>query len=115
MPSSGVNYKIGKYVVYVNEFEKLCNKYFESLDDETLLVIDEIGKMELLSKKFDISIQMLLSNENFKILATVPLKSEHPLVNQFKNHPNSKLFHITKSNRIDIFPEIYESVNKLIK
>lgn len=88
-------------------------KYLTAADN-SLLVIDEIGKMEILSETFTKSIQnLLMSKQNLNILATVPLKSTHPLIEQLKNHKNSKLYHVTKSNRDDIYTEIYKTVKEL--
>ncbi|KAL7035037.1 hypothetical protein ACKWTF_008212 [Chironomus riparius] len=102
------NYKVGKYNVYVSDFEAMCMKYMES-HDESLLVIDEIGKMELFSQKFEAAIRNFLNIDcNFKILATVPLKANINLIDQLKNHKNARLFHITKSNRDEIYDALQD-------
>lgn len=114
-PASGMRCKVGKYVVYVQEFETLCLSLFDSPSENTLLAIDEIGKMELFSKKFEASIkQMLASNKNLKVLATVPMKSTESLVDQLKQSPSSQIYHITKSNRDEIYRGILETAQKLI-
>lgn len=109
-------YKVGKYNVYIDEFEKMCMKYVES-NDGSLLIIDEIGKMELLSKRFEGAIKNILKiDENLKVLATVPFKSTSSLIDQLKNRKeNVKIFHITKSNRDNIYSEIYEALQDMIK
>lgn len=108
------SYKVGKYNVYVSDFEAICMKYLES-HDESLLVIDEIGKMELFSKKFETAVKNFLKNDNnLKILATVPLKANINLVDQLKKHKNARLFHITKSNRDEIYSEIYDALQNMI-
>lgn len=87
----------------------------DSPTENTLLVIDEIGKMELFSKKFEASIeQILASNKSLKILATVPLRSTESLVDQLKQSRNSQLYHITKLNRDKIYREILEAAQKII-
>lgn len=83
--------------------------------ENTLLVIDEIGKMELFSDHFSKFVANLIkSNRSLKVLATVPLKNSADLVKQLKNHKFSQLHHITKANREEIYPEILESVIKLV-
>jgi len=112
--SMSSNYKVGKYNVYVGEFEAMCMKYLES-HDGSLLIIDEIGKMELFSKKFEVAIRNFLKTDNnLKILATVPLKANINLIDQLKNHKNARLFHITKSNRDEIYSEIYDALQNMI-
>ncbi|XP_070495996.1 nucleoside-triphosphatase THEP1 [Chironomus tepperi] len=112
--SKSSSYKVGKYNVYVSDFEGMCMKYLES-HDGSLLVIDEIGKMELFSKKFETAVKNFLKiDNNLKILATVPLKANINLIDQLKNHKNARLYHITKSNRDEIYAEIYEALQKMI-
>lgn len=110
-PSS---YKVGKYSVFVDDFENMCMKYLDP-DEKSVLVIDEIGKMELFSKKFETALtNFLKTNNNKKILATVPLKANNSLIDQLKHHKNSRLFHITKSNRDAIYSEIYQAVQNIL-
>lgn len=110
-----MSYKVGKYVVYVREFETLCLSLIDSSNEKTLLVIDEIGRMELFSEKFEASIKKILSSSvNYKILATVPLKSSEGVIDQLKRHPNCQLFHLTKSNRDEIYQTVLESAQKII-
>ena len=112
--SKSSSYKVGKYNVYVSDFEAMCMKYLESYDG-SLLVIDEIGKMELFSKRFESAVKNFLKTDsNLKILATVPLKANINIVDQLKNHKNAKLFHITKSNRYEIYSEIYDALQNMI-
>lgn len=109
-----MRYKVGKYIVFVKEFEDLCLNYIKLVDEGHILVVDEIGKMEMLSKNFEESINDLLTtNRNLKVIATVPLKSTSGLIDKLKQHPRSRLFHITKSNRDEIYPEILQATKKL--
>lgn len=110
-----MNHKVGKFVVYVNEFEHLFAASCDLSNDQAVLVIDEIGKMELLSKKFESSIKDLLTpSRAFKVIATVPLKSPSSLIDQLKNHPQTQLFHINKSNRDEMYETIVQAAIKLI-
>ena len=69
--------RVGKYGVDVDSFEKLAIPDLEAgLDQQSLIIIDEIGKMELFSKRFkDLLIQILESEQSF--LATIMYKP-HP-------------------------------------
>jgi nucleoside-triphosphatase THEP1 len=65
--------------------------------------------MELLSSTFkDFISKLSTSKQKGIILATVPLKTSDPLILRLKRE--SQLFHITKSNREDIFDEIFAAV-----
>lgn len=73
------------------------------------MILDEIGKMEFLSSVFkDFIAKLDTSKQKTKILATVPLKTSDPLIIRLKRE--SQLFHITKSNREDIFDDILTAV-----
>lgn len=114
-PKTGMKYKVGKYIVYVREFEDICMNLIESASEHTLLVIDEIGKMELFSERFETAIKNLLTNRSdLKVIATVPLKSPTNLIEQLKTCPKSQLFHITKSNRDEIYQNVLQSAQKLV-
>ncbi|CRL01866.1 CLUMA_CG015217, isoform A [Clunio marinus] len=112
---AGMNYKVGKYIVYVQEFEDFIFREVKQSDHTSLLVIDEIGKMELLSRKFEIFINNLIcSNSNFRVIATVPLKTPLKLIDKLKQHPKSRTFHITKSNRETVYDDIFQSTKSLV-
>ncbi|CAO1406249.1 unnamed protein product [Diamesa tonsa] len=112
-PKTGSKYQVGKYVVYVTEFEDMCLKLVDCEDDNTIIIIDEIGKMELLSKRFETAIGNLLkSKKNLRVIATIPLKYTHNIIKDMKEHKNTKLFNVTNVNRESIYLEIIEDVRK---
>lgn len=114
-PATGLSCKVGKYIVYAREFEELCMASMEAADEISLLVIDEIGKMELFSDGFESFVKNLLTSSlRLKIIATVPLKSPSKLIDKLKTHHTAQLFHITKSNRDEMFPNVVQSVKKLV-
>lgn len=59
-----------------------------------VLIIDEVGKMELFSKKFEDAVASLFKNSNIQILATVPVKGPY-FVETLKKHPNCQLFTVS--------------------
>ncbi|XP_017891999.1 uncharacterized protein LOC108632142 isoform X2 [Ceratina calcarata] len=67
---------IGNYCVFVDDFEKTALPIFDSNTD--VLIIDEIGKMELLSEKFFEAVSKLFQTNSKLpfIIATVPLMSK---------------------------------------
>lgn len=88
---------------------------FEAHDEHSLLVIDEIGSMELLSQRFQKIIENILAaDKKLKVLATVPLKNSNPLVQQLKDHPRSQVFHVTKSNRDQLLGNVLKATRNLI-
>lgn len=115
-PATGSTFKVGNYLVYVREFELLCVDLLETFPNDSLLVIDEIGRMELLSERFSKVIAGLLTtNRNLRIIATVPMKTTFDVIAKLKAHPNAQLFHLTKSNRDEVYPQVLQAALKLVK
>ena len=99
-------YRVGKYHVFIEEF----NKYLKTVLDMDkkpidMIFIDEIGKMELLSIKFQEFIKKIFIS-NIPILATIGLKLNHPLKNYLLNLPSIKVLNLTKQNSQSIFEKV---------
>ncbi len=62
--------QVGKYRVYVDSFERLAVPTIRDIEPGALLVIDEIGKMELFSKPFQQAVRAALDART-PVLATV--------------------------------------------
>ncbi len=62
--------QVGKYRVYVESFEKLAVPTIQEVNPQEMMVIDEIGKMELFSKDFQEAVLRVLDSE-VPVLATV--------------------------------------------
>ncbi|MFX1566995.1 MAG: nucleoside-triphosphatase [Promethearchaeota archaeon] len=103
-------HRLGKYSVFIQEFDKYIE---ESLNLEgkrvNLVVIDEIGKMELFSHKFYNFIKDLFSLE-IPILATIGLKLKHPIKNYLQHLPGVQIFNLNRQN----FSVIYKKTISLI-
>ncbi|XP_016999300.2 cancer-related nucleoside-triphosphatase homolog [Drosophila takahashii] len=102
--------KVGKYSVFVQEFEDLALPLL-AIQDSKLLIIDEVGKMELFSKRFELAVSDLLKKTR-PLVVSVPEKSNLPLVEQLKKAPNSKLYTVTKTNRNSLADEITDLITQ---
>ena len=99
-------YRLGKYSVFIEEFDKNLEKIL-SLEgkDIDLVVIDEIGKMELFSQKFQNLIKNIFTSK-IPILATIGLKLNHPLKNYLLNLPSVLLLNLDRRNSQLIFEKV---------
>ena len=104
-------YKLGKYCIFIEEFEKYLSQY-DSIQglNVNLIVIDEIGKMELLSFKFQEWIKKKFQLE-IPIIATVGLALKHPLKDNILNLPNIKLLNLNRQNQNEVFQEIIYQIS----
>ena len=101
--------RVGKYSVFVTEFEELIID--EMKKDAELIVIDEIGKMELLSKKF--KEQLIVNLEKGNVIATITKKGGGKYVENLKKREDSKLYELTIENRDRMLDEILQEIEEI--
>ncbi|XP_055912526.1 nucleoside-triphosphatase THEP1 [Eupeodes corollae] len=102
---------VGKYSVYTKDFEDIALAALK-VESKTILIVDEIGKMELLSTKFKQRIQEVFGKT--PILATIPNRQTIDIIERMKNDKKSMVLEITKKNRNEIVDEIFQRVNQMI-
>lgn len=79
--------------------------------NKTILVVDEIGKMELFSEKFKTKMRKILNEENkINVLGTIPVKRGIAFAEEIRRKTDVVVFEISKENRDDIFNEIFDKL-----
>jgi len=90
-------HRVGRYGVDTAGFDE----FLETLDllnpDVELVVMDEIGKMELFSNRFRILIRDALNSDK-QVLATIALKGGD-FIREIKQRRDVRLFEVTSANR----------------
>lgn len=106
-------YRIGKYKVNILEFEKVALPAIEdALAGAKIVIIDEIGPMELFSQKFkDIVLAALDSSS--QVVATIKLKGSR-FIDRIKSRRDVTLFNLRPDNRAEVLNKILGKVS-LIK
>ncbi len=108
--------RLGRYFVNLGDLENIgVRAISDALDDQNinLLVIDEIGPMELLSRVFiDVIIKALDFNK--PVLGTIHYKANHFLIDKIKLSENSKIILITTENRNLILQNLCDDILKII-
>jgi len=98
-------YQVSKYGVILKYLEEIgVNEIEEGLKDDSLIVVDEIGKMELFSQKFREAILKALDSKN-RILGTIMLKP-NPFCDKIKARMDTKIFYLTRENFLEVKGEI---------
>ncbi|MHA1292547.1 MAG: NTPase [Promethearchaeota archaeon] len=99
-------FRLGKYFVFIDEFNKYLDEYLqlEKICPD-IIIIDEIGKMELFSEKFQKLIRNLFRSST-QIIATIGEKMRHPIKSYILTLAEVKLFNLTRQNQQKIFQEI---------
>lgn len=102
-------YRVGKYGVYLDNLNYIVSKLEKEIDDETpkLIVIDEIGKMELFSHIFKDFVMKTLSQN--KVLGTIMLR-DNDFTRKIKLRSDTKVFEINLQNREKITDKIEELI-----
>ena len=102
--------RLGKYRIFLEGLEKvITNLETTPLHEIELFIIDEIGKMELFSKKFQDFITRLFTS-NISIIATIGLNIKHPIKDHLLNIPNVKLFTLDRHN----FQRTYQKIISIL-
>ena len=99
--------RVGKYGVDIHTVDSIgVDAILKSISARELVVIDEIGSMEILSGLFCQTVREVINSE-VDLLGTISRRS-HPFLNEIKNTPDLVLIHVDHANR-DELPEYFLS------
>lgn len=97
--------QVGKYHVNLSDLERIGVKAIESATEKCdVVVVDEVGPMELFSKEFKQAVQAALDSDKV-VLAVVHAKGKDALIEQAKQSIDAELFTVTVGNR-DGLPDL---------
>ena len=100
-------HRVGKYGVDIRSLDDVgVAALVSATQDRELVVIDEIGKMELFSASFRDAVSDALDSGK-RVLGTVMLAS-HPWADRIKRHPNVALVSVTRENREQVLEKVIE-------
>jgi nucleoside-triphosphatase len=103
--------RVGKYSVDVESFESIALPELETaLQGSQLIVIDEIGKMELFSQRFKELVIKALDGP-YPLLGVI---KEHGngFIQEIKTRPDVRLFTLTLQNRNSLLQEILDALKE---
>ena len=105
-------HRVSKYGVDVDSLDKVGVAAIEqAIKKRDLVVIDEIGKMELFSAKFREAVLNIL-NSGKRLLGTIMLSS-HPCADVIKRQPQVNLVTVTRTNHQQVLEELQDWLNAL--
>jgi len=97
--------RVGKYGVMVESVDRFAERIGDYMDAD-LVIIDELGPMELKSEKFVRAVEGLMRRDC--LLFTIHLKARHPLLERVRRE--FKVYELTVENRDRIAEEIVEMI-----
>jgi len=100
-------YQVSKYRVDTDSLDRVgVSVLLRALKESDLIVIDEIGKMELLSPQFREAVTQAI-NSGKKVLGTIML-NPHPFADEIKSHPEVETLLITGDNRAEVMGKVLD-------
>jgi nucleoside-triphosphatase len=104
--------RVGRYGVNVNVIRDVAvNAIVTAMSKCDIIVIDEIGKMELYCKEFQEIVEEALSSSK-PLLGTVGERLRHPFTTKIKELPNVKLLTLTRSNWDQVYNEVKQVLTR---
>ncbi|MCH7522776.1 MAG: NTPase [Chloroflexi bacterium] len=105
-------HRVSKYGVDLEALESVGLPALENADAK-LLVIDEIGKMELLSQRFQEAVARALDGAT-PLLASIMI-SRHPFADTVKSRDDIRLINLTPENRDSALDEVVTALRELLR
>ncbi|MCJ7578034.1 MAG: NTPase [candidate division Zixibacteria bacterium] len=106
-------YKVGDYGVGVYTLDKIGVKEIQMcLVEKKAIVIDEIGKMELLSPEFQEAVKKALDADNL-VLGTITL-ARHPFAEKVKARDDVKIYEVTRENQDHVLKTLTKELKKAL-
>ncbi|TFG00474.1 MAG: hypothetical protein EU541_02230 [Promethearchaeota archaeon] len=107
------NYKLGTYNIFIKDFNQYLSKknYLSTKTPISILIIDEIGKMELFSELFQ-SILKDIFTSNLPVIATIGRNLNHPIQNFILNIGGVKIYSLNRENQENVLNEVIQTVHK---
>lgn len=104
-------FRVGRYGVDVDSFDGIAISSLErALEQDELIIIDEIGRMELFSRRFRSLILRILASE--KIILGVVHQKADPFTKQIRQRPAIEIWTVTETNRNSLPSLILEKLGK---
>ncbi len=98
-------YRVSKYGIDTDSLERVgVSALNQAAEECDLVVMDEIGKMELFSADFRETVWRIV-NSGKRVLGTIMLQA-HPWADKIKRQPQVHLVEITRANRHRVLEEL---------
>ena len=94
--------RVGRYTVNIHDLEEVgAAAITRATEDADVILIDELGPMELYSSRFIESVKAALDSRKH-ILGTLHKRASHPLILQVKSNPRSVIINVTNKDREEL-------------
>jgi nucleoside-triphosphatase len=106
--------RVGKYRVDLKGLEIVGVKgILRAVEESDVIVVDEIGPMELFSSGFKDAVKRGISSGK-PMLGTVHFRSRDPLIRTIKSHGASEIIEVTLNNRDRVHSKVASKIMKVL-
>jgi nucleoside-triphosphatase len=104
-------YRVGKYKVDLEDFENTALPAVEdALSNSKAVIIDEIGPMELFSRRFKELVVKALDSPN-PVIATIKLKRSK-FIDKVKTRDDTVLYDLGRTDKEEILAAVLKNISK---
>lgn len=102
--------QIGKYRVNLKDLDTIgANAILNAIKKADIIIIDEIGPMELFSQSFKEAVDKAIKSQK-PVIGTIHFKASHPIITKIKTHKDAEILEVTYQNRAALHNVIVEKV-----
>ncbi len=102
--------RIGKYRVNVSDLDSVgARAILDASRDADIVLIDEVGPMELLSNVFTDALQEALDSSK-SVLGTIHYRAQHLIVRKIRSRKDVDIIEVTQENRAQLPAELVDRV-----
>jgi nucleoside-triphosphatase len=106
--ASHSNHRVGKYKVDINDLENMAIPTLYAKSE--MIIIDEIGKMEIISSEFRKAVLYALENQP-RVLATIGYQ-KNIFLKAIKERSDVEMIELTAANRKNVFHKISAKIEQ---
>lgn len=106
--------QVSKYRVNLEDLNNIGAKSIrDAVTEAQIIIIDEIGPMELFSSQFKGAVSEAL-NSSKAVLGTIHLKARDPLIQTIKDRKEAEIFEVNYENRQSLHKLIIEKITQFL-
>jgi nucleoside-triphosphatase len=91
--------RVGKYTVNIRDLERIgAGAIQRAIRAADVVILDELGPMELHSPRFIESVRLALSSQKH-VLGTIHKRANHPFIIEVKSNPRCAILEVTRETR----------------
>jgi len=107
--------QVGKYRVNLDDLKNIgATSILNAIENADIIVVDEIGPMELYSQAFKDAILQAVESTK-PLLGTIHFRVQNPLINTIKARNDVEILEVTNENRQNIHNLIITKILKILQ